>query len=141
LSGVGAARYPGRWNKQGQSAVYTSENPATALAEKLVHLDKDTIPSNYALMTIQVDCRDATEGRGGIFFQTARNQVGAMLFQVLDPTILGFLVPSVVVSAWNIVLYPEHPEFDKRVSILSVEPFEFDPRLFPPTAMPETAER
>jgi len=40
-------------------------------------------------------------------------------------------VPSVIVPAWNVVLYPKGIGFWDHVSLESLEPFEFDPRLFP----------
>jgi hypothetical protein len=54
LSGVGAALTPGRWNRGGWEAIYTSTEKSTPVLEKLVHLPKDLIPSNQALMTIKV---------------------------------------------------------------------------------------
>jgi RES domain-containing protein len=54
LSGVGAAQTPGRWNRGGWEAIYTSTEKSTPVLEKLVHLPKDLIPSNQALMTIKV---------------------------------------------------------------------------------------
>jgi hypothetical protein len=54
LSGVGAALYPGRWNRQGQEAIYTSTEKSATVLERLVHTLKDVIPSNLALMTIRV---------------------------------------------------------------------------------------
>jgi hypothetical protein len=40
-------------------------------------------------------------------------------------------VPSVVAPAWNIVLFPGAHGFSESVTAESIEPFEFDPRLFP----------
>jgi hypothetical protein len=40
-------------------------------------------------------------------------------------------IPSVIVPVWNVVLYPEGVGFWEHVSLISLEPFEFDPRLFP----------
>jgi RES domain-containing protein len=54
LSGVGAARYPGRWNFPGQEAIYTSTEVGVAILETLAHLRKDLIPSGLVIMTISV---------------------------------------------------------------------------------------
>jgi hypothetical protein len=48
-------------------------------------------------------------------------------------------IPSVVVPVWNVVLYPTASGFRDHVLLESVEPFEFDPRLFPDDAVPETS--
>lgn len=54
LSGVGAALAPGRWNREGEEAIYTSTEIAVPVLERLVHTPKDIIPSNLALMKIRV---------------------------------------------------------------------------------------
>lgn len=50
-------------------------------------------------------------------------------------------VPSVIVPAWNVVLYPQGAGFWDHVSLESVDPFEFDPRLFPEDASVEPGEQ
>lgn len=40
-------------------------------------------------------------------------------------------VPSVIVPAWNVVLYPNGIGFWDHISLETIEPFNFDPRLFP----------
>jgi len=41
-------------------------------------------------------------------------------------------VPSVVVPAWNVVLYPDAPGFREHIRLRGVTAFHFDERLFPP---------
>jgi hypothetical protein len=53
---------------------------------------------------------------------------------------LAIALPSVVVPEWNVVLFPNHPEFWKRVKLITIEPFEYDPRLFPEGIPTEPAE-
>jgi hypothetical protein len=70
----------------------------------------------------------------------ADRQVRASWSHDVGPLALG--LPSVIVPEWNVVLFPEHPDFWKRVKLISIEPFEYDPRLFPegvPTEEIETA--
>jgi hypothetical protein len=50
-------------------------------------------------------------------------------------------VPSVIVPVWNVVLFPQGRGFWDHVSLESVEPFEFDPRLFPDDIAKEASER
>ena len=52
LSGMGAAFAPGRWNRLGEEAIYTSTEMGVPLLERLVHTPKDLIPSNLAIMRI-----------------------------------------------------------------------------------------
>lgn len=45
-----------------------------------------------------------------------------------DP--IAFVVPSVIVPEYNVVLYPRPKDFEPEfVSITAIEAFEFDPRL------------
>lgn len=44
--------------------------------------------------------------------------------------ILAMFVPSFLVPAYNVVLYPDHPAFSSVVKLASVEPFDFHPYLF-----------
>jgi RES domain-containing protein len=55
LSGVGAAFAPGRWNRHGQEAIYTSTEAGVPVLERLVHTPKDIVPSNLAMMKIRVN--------------------------------------------------------------------------------------
>jgi hypothetical protein len=57
-------------------------------------------------------------------------QVGAALAEHPDDPI-AFVVPSVIVPEYNVVLYPRAEDFEPElVRIESVEPFEFDARMF-----------
>jgi RES domain-containing protein len=162
LSGVGAAQYPGRWNRHRQEAIYTSTEIAVPVLERLVHTPKDLIPSNLALMKIKVSTPwDAHAGsikvstpwdaHAGSVTYGLQGRVHLRICRTLaiakqSPDLLGdafwfaLAVPSVVVPAWNVVLYPQALGFWEHVSLESVEPFELDPRLFPegtPIEMPE----
>jgi len=48
---------------------------------------------------------------------------------ILKP--LAIARPSVIVPVWNVVLFPAGGGFWDHVALETVEPFEFDPRLFP----------
>jgi RES domain-containing protein len=144
LSGVGAAQYPGRWNQFGEEAIYTSTKASLALAERLAHTPKDLIPSNLALMKIRVSGRWEShenalidrDTSGGISIlptlaaaKSAFSSGSTVLRFGFNP--FAVAVPSVIVPEWNVVLYPQGVGFWEHVTLESVEPFEFDPRLFP----------
>jgi hypothetical protein len=65
--------------------------------------------------------------------QSARSwfqDIGSGLAERLDDPIALF-VPSVIVPEYNVVLYPRPQGFEPEfVRLTSVEPFEFDPRMF-----------
>jgi RES domain-containing protein len=151
LSGIGAALAPGRWNRAGQEAIYTSTEIGVPLLEMLAHTSKDSIPSNLALMKLQIS---GTWINSGIDFFDRRTLGSLYHFQSLAEARAAFrtpmfakgmdpfavAIPSVIVPVWNVVLYPRGISFWKHVSLESVEPFQFDPRLFPENALIEAVE-
>lgn len=147
LSGIGAARYPGRWNRLAQPAIYTSPSIALCVLELLVHSRKDEIPTNYSLMTIRVDDADDASIWTMPSLKSAKERfadprqdwpgryrhatITAGVERIIEGHNLGVAVPSVIVPDWNVILFPDHHRFFQHVSLVSVEPFEFDPRIFP----------
>lgn len=151
LSGIGAAAAPGRWNRLGQEAIYTSTEIGVPVLERLVHTPKDLIPSNLAMMKIEVTghweilksgITDSQTG-GCLWFYpdlgTAKERFvrGPHLFAA-GMDVFAVALPSVIVPVWNVVLYPQGRGFWDHVSLESVDRFEFDPRLFPETAVAES---
>jgi len=141
LSGVGAAKTGGRWNRAGQEAIYTSTEISTPWLERLVHTAKDVVPRNLALMEIHLDLSGIPATLNGPFtvhssLKTAKFWSALLQPQTIPP--IAMAVPPVIVPVWNVVLYPDAPGFWDRVSLVSVEPVEFDPRLFPSDAIAET---
>jgi hypothetical protein len=65
--------------------------------------------------------------------------VGRFLTERPDDPI-ALVTPSVIVPEYNVVLYPRPENFEPEfVRIESVEPFDFDPRMFehlPPAYIP-----
>jgi len=161
LSGVGAAQFPGRWNRDGQEAIYTSTEQSTTVLERLVHTPKDSIPSNLALMTIRVsgnwrqarwtsnEMKVFESGMGdphtGGSFWFYRSLADAQsdfssahsIFD-LDINPFAVAVPSVIVPVWNVVLYPQGVGFWDHVALEAVEHFDLDSRLFPDSTPIET---
>lgn len=143
LSGVGAAKTGGRWNRIGQEAMYTSTEVGTPWLERLVHTPKNLIPQNLALMQIHFDLTGLSLGMDTPFrYFPSIGQAEQLWESVTTPGVLAPIavaVPSVIVPVWNVVLYPDAPGFWDRVSLASVERVEFDPRLFSPDAITEIA--
>jgi RES domain-containing protein len=146
LSGVGAALAPGRWNRTGQEAIYTSTEIGVPMLERLVHTPKDLIPSNLALMRIRVSgIWENVSDRWHILLQDRDTTGRFLLYRTLaaarrggGPKAFAMAVPSVIVPVWNVVLYPQEHAFWQHVALESVEKFEFDPRLFPENTPIET---
>ena len=129
VTGEGARRFGGRWNRRGRPVVYCAEHPALAALEVRVHLDLplELVPNDYVLVCVTLPDRSAAT-------------VDSLPD---DPAVSGDLwltgaatavlrVPSVLVPhAWNLLLNPAHPVANEA-AIASVEPFRFDPRLWQP---------
>ena len=136
LSGLGAKKTGGRWNRKGIGALYAAANASLAVVEVLVHIDKSEIPEDYTLIELSVPASaivhfeaDQTEkldelyesGHSGLDWPDDR---------------LGFSVPSAVVPQDRIfVLYPDAPR-SSQMMILEITSFAFDRRLFSPVANP-----
>lgn len=152
VSGIGAAFAPGRWNRPGQEAIYTSTEMGVPVLERLVHTPKDVIPSNLALMKIRVEGNWEMHGNaltdpetnGCIWLHrdiasanAAFSRLDYPLFALrLNP--FAVAIPSVIIPVWNVVLYPLGISFWDHVALESVDAFEFDPRLFPEDAVMES---
>lgn len=131
LSGLGAARFPARWNHPGQRAVYTATSQALALAEVLVHFQRDARPQGYSMLTIELKAGADLVVRRTV--QEANqwfNQFGTALSESPEDPI-ALVAPSVIVPEYNVVLYPRPTLFEPDfATIRSIEPFTFDQRLF-----------
>lgn len=118
LAGTGGLYAAGRCNHKGTPVIYAAQQPSLALAEVLSHLDFDSVPLDYVLVTIEIP--DTVPAR-----QAAPEEA---LAASTNPPVPVFLVPSVVVpQERNVVIYPHAPGF--AATVTKVEPFRIDPRL------------
>jgi RES domain-containing protein len=134
LSGDGARIFGGRWNSPGRPVVYLAEHPALAALEVRVHLDLpfELLPNDFVLMRVLVP--------DGLIAELTDASVAVSETVVTGDTWLvegrsaALRVPSVLLPyAWNVLLNPRHADVN-RISIGSIEPFHFDPRLWEPLA-------
>ena len=147
LSGTGAALFPGRWNQVGEKALYTSVEQGTTVLERLVHTPKDEIPSDLAMMRIRITGTWVPSPIGIWDNQTGSelwalpslSQARQVMQRIANLAGSGFhpfaiALPSVIVPVWNVILYPAETGFSDHVTLEGVDPFKFDPRLFPDDA-------
>jgi len=136
LSGKGAEIYGGRWNSKGVAMLYTSQSRALAFAEASIHIPVGIVPKNYFLISISIP------DTSGIFKLTetdmpadwrsyphsnSTQMIGDQF--IADSKFLIMQVPSAVVPGdYNFLINPNHSQI-KNVTIVSVEPFEFDSRF------------
>ena len=138
LSGKGAELAGGRWNSKGKAVLYTSQSRALCTAEIAVHTPLGNIPRDYEIVEINVpdsilsiDEIEITElpiDWKSIPHSHASQEIGDKFLS--ENKFLVFKVPSVVVlGEFNFLINPAHRRFNE-VEITSIDPFEFDVRLF-----------
>ena len=135
FSGVGADAVGGRWNPKGYRVVYASENAAVAAMETFVHVDPSLLPP-MVLIHAELDVPDVEFFAYEDLPKNWRANPAPASLKALGKDWLdrcetaALMVPSVVVAAsYNILLNPVHPDL-QRLSVVSVEPFQFDKRMF-----------
>jgi len=136
LSGEGARRFGGRWNRRGESVLYTSESRSLATVEYLVHLSMGILPKDLSIAELEVPDTESLEvidisvlppGWSGFPAPPELAEIGSAWVQ--GSKSVGLRVPSSVVKGeWNIILNPSNIGFS-GVKLLSVEEYEFDQRL------------
>lgn len=127
LTGEGARRFGGRWNRPGRAVVYLAEHPALAMLEVLVHLDlpRDMMPDDYVLM--QVETPDIPFAELALPDSRAEPEIGEEWLVAGAAALLR--VPSVLAPhSFNWLLNPAQADA-AAVRIVSVEPLTFDDRL------------
>ena len=126
----------GRWNRRGTWVVYTSETVALAKLEALAN-SGSKLPDNRYLVTIEIDNRapvveitpeDLPEDWYNVPY---KKNLAGYVQQIIDAkAYVAALVPSVQSpKEQNLLLFPDYPEFDQYVRLVSSEPEGFDQRL------------
>lgn len=137
LSGIGAAKCGGRWNSKGVEVIYVASNRSLALAELLVHLPLNLLPSNFKMISIYIPDSIAIKELSQYDFPLNWNcfpynistqKIGNIF--VSENKFCLMKVPSAVTKGeYNYLINPFHNEFNK-IKILEVEDFPFDNRMF-----------
>lgn len=141
LSGAGAKKTGGRWNRSGTAMLYAAESIALAVLETVVHLPGGRpLPLNRTLVRLDVPDADwlaATrfDPAAGVGWDALPAGVVSLdwgtAWAAGGATLLA-LVPSVVVpEAMNVLLNPQHPAM-ANVKIMRVRRWHYDSRLTGP---------
>ncbi|MEQ8360453.1 MAG: RES family NAD+ phosphorylase [Cytophagales bacterium] len=135
ISGTGSAIYGGRWNKKGQTVLYTGESPEITLLELLVHTPPMIVPDldlvsleipNHSIFT--VDIEKLPKNWNHYPAPKILSEIGSEWYN--DKRYLSLKVPSSIVNtASNYILNCQHPDYSENVKIIDVQKFKFDPRL------------
>jgi RES domain-containing protein len=136
LSRKGAELSGGRWNSKGIALLYTSQSRALAFAEVAIHIPVGIMPKDYVLISISVpDTAGILKLANTDLPQDWRSNPPSDITQkigdrfVVEAKYPILQVPSAVVPGdFNFLVNPGHPQV-KGVTIVHVEPFEFDSRF------------
>jgi len=135
LSGIGAEKVGGRWNKVGTRAVYCSENISLALLEYYVHSENiANLPKDILVAKIKFpdelpieELLDLPERWSQYPYSSKTTKVFTDLSKNRD--FFGLKVPSTIVGIEsNIILNPLYKEFGK-VEIIEFISLPIDDRL------------
>ena len=124
----------------GRPVVYLTENPASAMLERIVHfIDSDdeedgNLPRFYQLLRVQVPDELATKQLNAIAPTDWREhpeftRVIGDAWLASRETLLARVPSAIVPHTWNLLLNPEHPDA-KQVVVAEVIRERFDNRLF-----------
>jgi len=136
LSGKGASLFGNRWNSKGVEIIYTSESRALAMAEVLVHLTLNQIPTDYKMLCIEIpdSIKIGTLSRENLPKYWSKFPHASQTQSIGDEFILSnkfciLKVPSAIVYGdFNYLINPYHKDF-KQIAIASVNDFPIDQRL------------
>jgi RES domain-containing protein len=138
LSGKGAEKTGGRWNRAGRPAVYAASSVALACLETVVHLNAGDLPLNRFLVRIDVPDElwqarrtftpaDLPVGWSAIPEGRVSLDAGDRWLQHAPTALLQ--VPSVIVpEEVNVVINPLHPDAG-LILAAKVRPWFYDQRL------------
>ena len=135
LSGIGAEKVGGRWNKVGTRAVYCSENISLALLEYYIHSENIAyLPKEILIAKIQFPDKFVIEELNELpetWNQTPYSSKTTEVFtnSAKDRNFFALRVPSTIVGLEsNIILNPLYKEFGK-VEITEFIELPIDERL------------
>lgn len=137
LSGNGSRLFGGRWNSEGQFAVYASANRSLALLETLAHVQAKFFRNKkYILVTVLIPGKppieilrekDLPNNWNALDISHITQRIGDHFLEEQKNLILR--VPSVLMpEEHNYVINPLHPAM-KNVKIAHQRQIEFNDRL------------
>jgi len=140
LSGEGARRYGGRWNKKGDAVLYTSTHESLAVLELLAHVSLQLMPNDLHVLVLSLpDHIDSTQitpkqlPRNWQSYPAPVKLAETGSKWLISKKTLMLRVPSVIIPGeQNVLLNPGHPQME-QVRIQKVRTFSFDSRILSDT--------
>lgn len=137
LNGRGGLFASGRWHTKGRRVIYTSGTLSLATLEVLVHVDHDLMPQDFVQIEIDLPNYCEVELINQKKFPAdwrsspspeKLQQLGNIWLEEGRTPVLE--VPSAVIpEETNFLLNPAHVDA-KKITVISVSDFQYDPRLF-----------
>jgi RES domain-containing protein len=141
ISGAGAARSPGRWNREGELVVYAAPTLAMAVLETAAHIDDGGLPLNRYVVEIDVP-QDVWAARTHLASSTLSTGWDAVPHGIVsiergshwytDGESAVLELPSIIVPEESIVLINATHVDASRCTSRAVRLFEYS-RLFRPS--------
>jgi RES domain-containing protein len=137
ISGIGAEKYGGRWNRKGDRMVYASSSLSLASLELFVHLEPAYVPNDLRAITATVpDSASIEELEAADLPANWRYYPAPSVLQDIGSNWLRkrrsflLIVPSAVnPEEKNVLLNPLHPQVATLADVAS-KAFHFDPRMW-----------
>lgn len=139
MTGAGAEKTGGRWNRRGTPLVYCSPSIALACLETVVHLGTSGLPLNRFL--VRLDVPDAVWAKRKTLDPVPvgweAEPAGAVSLNAGDEWVNSnasalLLVPSVIIpEEFNVLVNPAHTGA-KKIQVTKVRLFRYDARLSRP---------
>ncbi|MFT4243467.1 MAG: RES family NAD+ phosphorylase [Acidovorax sp.] len=138
LSGAGAEKTGGRWNRKGQPVVYAASSIALAALETIVHLGAGALPLNRYL--VRIDVPEGVWNARATGFAPARHvgwdarPPGQVSLDYGDAWLQGLAsalleLPSVIVpEESNVLINPRHPDA-RRLTATKLRLWQYDQRM------------
>jgi RES domain-containing protein len=139
LSGKGAEKSGGRWNRVGTPVVYASTSRALACLETVVHLSTPPLPLNRFLVELSVPIAawraavkvDPAKLVGWDAEPAGKASLDWGAAWLASKATLLAKVPSIIVpEEWNVLVNPAHPDAAMVVAS-KVRKWTYDSRLQP----------
>jgi RES domain-containing protein len=137
ISGKGSNLVSGRWNVKGDLLIlYTAENKSLALLEKIdsftntpgITFPKFTLLEIDVPDTLLIKLEASALPPGWNDKDRSASQVFGMSWLSKNES-LAISVPSVISGDRNILINPQHPEYNKIKVLNSISDFRIDSRL------------
>jgi RES domain-containing protein len=140
LAGEGNIKRGARWNSSGRGVIYASFNLSLCVLESFVHLPAALRINLPEMAAIQIEIPDDAMRRviplSDLPSDLAGEETERRCQEIGDAWLIAgrdllLTAPSLVTpQERNLMINPAHPMM-RRVKIISIEPFRFDPRLAP----------